>query len=966
MNLGEADTIDRDDYPGDSPYYAPDHAFSPMPGVEREQEIVVQFNGLWGYDGDWFKGDPPDAPYFQFWPMPYKLDRDGDGYGDDVDRCPDAYELNQDDGDSDGWGDACDKCPNKPNPDNSDVDVDGLGAPCDNCRVVWNPNQSDADLDSVGDACDNCITVPNNQVDHDMDTVGDACDPDDDNDGIPDASDHCPLDSSNDIDHDSVCGDVDNCRTTPNSDQTNTDGDLFGDACDNCPTVRSSSQADPDGDGVGTSCDNCRNDANSDQLDLDGDGRGDVCDSDDDDDGRRDTDDNCPQDSNADQEDLDQDGIGDVCDPDQCRDGFEDDDTAESTRVELHGSDAQSHNFCDDANDWAQVNMCAGRTYTFVATAIGTRADPLMELFAADGTTLLASDDNGAGGRSAQIVWTAPSSGFNRLRLRQADNRIVAGTEYLLSLTGNTGPCALWSSTAGGVRDDEAHGVVRMQEGGYLTVGATRSYTADDSDVWVARFDEQGQVTWQKRYGTSMEEVASAVTRTEDGGVAVAATTGTGQASDFWILRLDRDGNVLWQKTYDRGDGDQANDIQATSEGGLIVVGTSAANRAGTQLQGAILKLDADGSIQWSRREGTHGTKLNAVRQAKDGGYVAVGSTTSGSGDGEDFLILRLDSSGARLWDLYHGSPAGADANDAANDVIETGDGGFAVVGTRSAQSPPDDDVWLVRLDPNGEPLWWLEYGSPADNSRGSGIQEMSDGTFLIGGEHQADGLLFRTDSSGALIWRKRYGGALQDRISRLELTLDGGVIAAGMSTDVATGSQDLFLLKVDSGGGISSTCSIVKNGPPGASYPSGAITGEPGTSFGNVSTTLKTASITVTPISSSSASQCSIATPREVSGPGSQQPLRFVSKTDLSWEPAAANGAKTFNVYRDDVSRLASGSFGTCLRSGLTTNSTTDGTQPPTGGAFFYLATANNSLGEGPMGEDSSGHGRANLSPCP
>ena len=47
----------------------------------------------------------------------------------------------------------------------------------------------------------------------------------------------------------------DNCPGTPNADQTDTDGDLVGDACDNCPTARNTNQYDTDRDGIGDACD---------------------------------------------------------------------------------------------------------------------------------------------------------------------------------------------------------------------------------------------------------------------------------------------------------------------------------------------------------------------------------------------------------------------------------------------------------------------------------------------------------------------------------------------------------------------------------------------------------------------------------------------------------------------------------------------------------------------------------------
>jgi hypothetical protein len=210
---------------------------------------------------------------------------------------------------------------------------DGQYGPATEARLKKSPasgfpevpacNDTDDDDDGILDTKDNCPTTVNkDQKDTDGDGKGDACDTDDDGDGVKDTED--------------------NCKTKKNADQKDTDKDKKGDACDgdddndgvadgadDCPLVKNESQADLDKDGKGDACDDdddgdgvldakdvCPKVKDPAQADADGDGKGDLCDGDDDGDGVDDAKDNCPGVANADQADGDGDGLGDLCDAD--------------------------------------------------------------------------------------------------------------------------------------------------------------------------------------------------------------------------------------------------------------------------------------------------------------------------------------------------------------------------------------------------------------------------------------------------------------------------------------------------------------------------------------------------------------------------------------------------------------------------------------------------------------------------
>jgi len=172
----------------------------------------------------------------------------------------------------------------------------------------------DSDGDGIDDGVDNCPTTPNSdQADADGDGLGDVCD-------------NC-VNNANplqvDVDGDGIGDECDNCVNTANPLQEDTDNDGVGDVCDNCVNSVNTDQSDVDGDGIGDTCDNCVNGSNALQEDTDNDGVGDDCDNcentpnpdqlDSDGDGLGDDCDNCPLTANFGQEDANNNGVGDVC-----------------------------------------------------------------------------------------------------------------------------------------------------------------------------------------------------------------------------------------------------------------------------------------------------------------------------------------------------------------------------------------------------------------------------------------------------------------------------------------------------------------------------------------------------------------------------------------------------------------------------------------------------------------------------
>jgi hypothetical protein len=235
--------------------------------------------------------------------------------------------------------------------------------------------------------------------------------------------------------------------------------------------------------------------------------------------------------------------------------------------------------------------------------------------------------------------------------------------------------------------------------------------------------------------------------------------------------------------------------------------------------------------IAWEHNYGGSGFEyLYSVQNTPDGGYIAVGGSTSNDGDvganysnSSDYWLLKLDVLGNIEWKKNYG---GAN-NDAATSVQITPDGGYIVAGYSDSNNTGDvgasngsSDYWLLKLDALGNIQWQHNYGGTA-NDTGNFVELTPDGGYIVtgysssndgdvgGNNGMIDGWLLKLDAFGNIQWEHNYGGSQNDFINVVRATPDGGYIGAGMSWsnngDVGgnNGMSDYWLLKLDALGNI-------------------------------------------------------------------------------------------------------------------------------------------------------------------
>ncbi|MFX1516952.1 MAG: hypothetical protein ACFFC6_11615, partial [Promethearchaeota archaeon] len=140
-----------------------------------------------------------------------------------------------------------------------------------------------------------------------------------------------------------------------------------------------------------------------------------------------------------------------------------------------------------------------------------------------------------------------------------------------------------WNQTYGGTGDESASALIQTTDGGVALAGSTRSYGAGESDMWLIKIDAHGVTQWNQTYGGTGDESTSALIQTTDGGFALAGNTRSYGAEeyDIWLVKTDTNGVAQWNKAYGGTERDAAYSIIQTSDEGFGLAGFTGSYGAG-------------------------------------------------------------------------------------------------------------------------------------------------------------------------------------------------------------------------------------------------------------------------------------------------------------------------------------------------------------------------------------------------
>ncbi|HOQ40080.1 MAG TPA: Ig-like domain-containing protein [Fervidobacterium sp.] len=399
-----------------------------------------------------------------------------------------------------------------------------------------------------------------------------------------------------------------------------------------------------------------------------------------------------------------------------------------------------------------------------------------------------------------EYVWNTLGTADGTYKLKvKATNLLWRQSSVSINVTVNNG-----QRTYGGDGYDEAHYIEQTSDGGYIVVGWTNSFGKGGSDVYVLKLDSNRNMEWHKEFGGAESDYGCSVQQTSDGGYIVAGYTkssGNGD-DDVYILKLNSDGELKWEKTFGGELLDRAYSIQQTSDGGYIVAGYTKSSGNGDD-DVYILKLNSDGELKWEKTFGGElPDRAYSIQQTEDGGYIVAGYTYSFDAGIIDVYILKLDADGGLVWQKTYGGTS----IDVAYSIQQTNDGGYIVVGNTQSSGAGNDNVYVLKLDSNGNLTWEKTFGG-TESDYAYSVQQTKDGGYIVGGYTYsfgaggADAYILKLNSDGDLTWQKTYGGNSTDIAYCIQQTTDEGYIVAGRTSLLGAHDVDAYVLKLDSDG---------------------------------------------------------------------------------------------------------------------------------------------------------------------
>ncbi len=367
-----------------------------------------------------------------------------------------------------------------------------------------------------------------------------------------------------------------------------------------------------------------------------------------------------------------------------------------------------------------------------------------------------------------------------------------------INVTWGTSFATIFPKTYGSTGKEFAMCGIQTSDGGYIMSGITHS-VGSGGDAWVVKTNAKGDMLWAKNYGGSGEDRFNNIIQTDDGGyLAIGYTTGSDE--DSWLMKLDSIGTKVWEKKNESAGDDEYLIIKKAFNGSYIISGFSR-NVVYYDYDGIITNITPSGTILWTKKMGGAGGDfaMNLI-PLSDGNIMVSGYNGSDFSKHYDVWVWKLNSNGNVLWEKLYGDSL----EERSAGLVQTGDGNFMISGHKVVNG--SSYGMILKIDTAGTLLWSKLYGSNSEDLLK--MERAPDNTILVTGYNTVSGFgqqgaLMKINNSGTVLWNKSFGGTGSEYLCEIHPAKENNFILAGSTNSAGGNADDFWLIKVDGNGTI-------------------------------------------------------------------------------------------------------------------------------------------------------------------
>lgn len=308
------------------------------------------------------------------------------------------------------------------------------------------------------------------------------------------------------------------------------------------------------------------------------------------------------------------------------------------------------------------------------------------------------------------------------------------------------------------------------------------------------------EITSTKEFKKEYDNHINAAILSSDGYQIVTGYTLNNSAGgkDIYVAKISVTGEIVWERNYGDINNDEGTALVETVKGDYAVVGYSVNSSSG-YTEGWFLKLNSSGKLlKESVFNISSFLKINDIKNLDDKNFVVCGVSKTATDNDLNFMIMKINSNGAKMWKQEVGTKYFADE---AFTLNVTKDKEILAAGFTTLPSKKRK-LLLVKTDSYGKVLFKEELGDEGMNSITS-MEETPDGKIILAGyttvnsNGEEDVLVMIFDRYKKVISQKSFGKASADKFNSIKV-YKGGYLAIGTTNSLKGSESALYIAKFD------------------------------------------------------------------------------------------------------------------------------------------------------------------------